>query len=58
MLQDADGHVVTSVQQVDAGAAVSVRVADGRVHATTTGVEPLDSPTDPDTSPDIEEHHG
>ncbi|MBC9734942.1 exodeoxyribonuclease VII large subunit [Nocardioides marmotae] len=39
VLQDADGHVVTSVAGVAAGAAVSVRVADGRVHATTTGVE-------------------
>ena len=39
VLQDADGHVVTSVTGVGAGAAVSVRVADGRIHATTTGVE-------------------
>jgi len=39
VLQDADGHVVGSVAGVTAGAAVSVRVADGRIHATTTGVE-------------------
>ena len=40
VLQDADGHVVTSVAQTTAGAAVSVRVADGRIHATTDRVEP------------------
>ena len=40
VLQDADGHVLTSVTQATAGAAVSVRVADGRVHATTDRVEP------------------
>ncbi|MDN4171334.1 exodeoxyribonuclease VII large subunit [Nocardioides sp. SOB77] len=39
VLQDADGHVVTSVTALATGAPVSVRVADGRVHATTTGVE-------------------
>jgi exodeoxyribonuclease VII large subunit len=42
VLQDADGHVVTSVAGVAAGAAVSVRVADGRVHATTTRTELLE----------------
>ena len=39
MLQDADGHVVTSVAGVAAGDRVAVRVADGRLHATTTRVE-------------------
>jgi exodeoxyribonuclease VII large subunit len=39
VLQDADGHVVTSVTGIATGAAVSVRVADGRVHATTTRIE-------------------
>ncbi|CUR56822.1 Exodeoxyribonuclease 7 large subunit [metagenome] len=39
VLQDADGHVVTSVGQVPVGAAVSVRVADGRVHATTDRID-------------------
>ena len=39
VLQDADGHVVTSVAQAAAGAAVSVRVADGRIHATTDRIE-------------------
>ncbi|MEQ6902509.1 exodeoxyribonuclease VII large subunit [Nocardioides sp. YIM 152588] len=37
VLQDADGHVVTSVAGVAAGAPMSVRVADGRIHVTTTG---------------------
>jgi exodeoxyribonuclease VII large subunit len=40
VLQDADGHVVTSVGGVAAKARVSVRVADGRIHATTTKIEP------------------
>ena len=37
VLQDADGHVVTSVSGVAPQATISVRVADGRVHAVTTG---------------------
>jgi exodeoxyribonuclease VII large subunit len=44
VLQDADGHVVTSVADVAAGQQLSVRVADGRIHATTTGTEPLEGP--------------
>ncbi|TWG99406.1 exodeoxyribonuclease VII large subunit [Nocardioides sp. J9] len=39
VLQDADGHVVTSVHDVATGAALSVRVADGRIHVTTTSTE-------------------
>ncbi|GAB3772651.1 exodeoxyribonuclease VII large subunit [Nocardioides ginsengisegetis] len=39
VLQDADGHVVTSVDAVAAKAKVTVRVADGRIHATTTAIE-------------------
>jgi exodeoxyribonuclease VII large subunit len=39
VLQDADGHVVSSVAGVVAGAKVAVRVADGRIHATTTEIE-------------------
>jgi exodeoxyribonuclease VII large subunit len=42
VLQDADGHVVTSVARVQPKAKISVRVADGRVHATTTRTEPLE----------------
>ncbi|MBJ7355985.1 exodeoxyribonuclease VII large subunit [Nocardioides sp.] len=37
VLEDADGHVVTSVAGVPPEASISVRVADGRVHAVTTG---------------------
>ena len=37
---DADGHVLTSVGQTAAGAAVSMRVADGRIRATTDAIEP------------------
>ena len=44
VLQDTDGHVLTSVADVAAGDAVSVRVADGRVHATTTTTEQLEDP--------------
>ena len=39
VLQDADGHVISSVAGVAKGAAVAVRVTDGRIHATTTKVE-------------------
>ena len=39
VLQDDAGHVVTSVDGVTAGQSVSVRVADGRVLATTTETE-------------------
>jgi exodeoxyribonuclease VII large subunit len=46
VLQDADGHVVTSVAGVAPKAAISVRVADGRVHATTTRTELLDEEND------------
>jgi len=42
VLQGADGHVVTSVADVARGAAVSVRVADGRIHADVTTTEELD----------------
>ncbi|MDH2414957.1 exodeoxyribonuclease VII large subunit [Nocardioides sp. CER19] len=41
VLQDGDGHVLASVAGVEAGAEISVRVADGRVHATTTRTEEL-----------------
>jgi exodeoxyribonuclease VII large subunit len=42
VLQDADGHVVTSVTALAPKTKISVRVADGRVHATTTKLEPLE----------------
>ena len=47
VLQDADGHVLTSVAQAPKGAAVSVRVADGRVHAKVTTTENSSLPRSP-----------
>jgi exodeoxyribonuclease VII large subunit len=55
VLQDDAGAVLTSVADVRAGTDVRVRVADGRVLATTTGVERLDTTTEtpsPDEEPD------
>lgn len=55
VLQDAEGRVVTSVDDLAAagagstgaaGVEVSVRVADGRIHATTTRTTRLEEPTD------------
>jgi exodeoxyribonuclease VII large subunit len=43
VLQDADGHVVTSVAGIAPDQQISVRVADGRIHATTTGTEEIDA---------------
>ncbi|MFN8194331.1 MAG: exodeoxyribonuclease VII large subunit [Nocardioidaceae bacterium] len=51
VLQDADGHVVTSVTGVEPRDLLSVRVADGRIHVTAGDTERLASPDDP-TSPD------
>ena len=42
VLQGADGHVLTSVADVATGTHVSVRVADGRVHAKVTTTEEID----------------
>jgi exodeoxyribonuclease VII large subunit len=44
VLQDADGHVVTSAAaaSAQAGAALTVRVADGRIHVTATRTEQTD----------------
>ncbi|MCD4525563.1 exodeoxyribonuclease VII large subunit [Nocardioides sp. cx-173] len=44
VLQDADGHVVTTIDAVGAGAAVSVRVADGRIAATVDSTVPDPAP--------------
>ncbi|MCW2765913.1 MAG: Exodeoxyribonuclease large subunit, partial [Nocardioides sp.] len=58
VLQDANGHVVTSVNEVASKQRVSVRVADGRIHATTTTIEP-DPHVDPAEPVDnTEETHG
>ena len=55
VLQDADGHVVTSVEAVAPDSPISVRVADGRIHATTTGIDPDPIGEPADTT---EESHG
>ena len=44
VLQDADGHPVTSVAALTAGDRVTARVADGRVHATVDRLETLTAP--------------
>ena len=54
VLQDADGHAITSVAGLAAGVTVSARVADGRVHATVETIEPAPirpEPADPDAQP-------
>ncbi len=43
VLQDQRGHVVTSVAGIEPGLTVSVRVADGRIHATTTTTDIIDT---------------
>ena len=53
VLQDSQGHVLTSVAGVEAGAPLSVRVADGRVRAIAEGTEP-----DPLTDTSTEETDG
>jgi exodeoxyribonuclease VII large subunit len=58
VLQDADGHVVTSVAGVEPGAAVTVRVADGRIHATTTSTEPTEPAAPAEPAEPAEESHG
>ena len=57
VLEDADGHVVTSVAGVAVKSAISVRVADGRVHALTTGTTPTTTPTTTSAQP-LEENDG
>ncbi|MGI8645379.1 MAG: exodeoxyribonuclease VII large subunit [Nocardioides sp.] len=53
VLQDADGHAVTSVSVLTAGSPVTARVADGRVHATVDRLDPLLTPApDRDGDPD------
>ncbi len=52
VLSDADGTLFSSVEGLTDGAAATIRVADGRIGATVTDVEPLPLPT---TSPDASE---
>ena len=44
VLQDADGHVISSIDQTSPDDTVTIRVTDGRVRAATTGVRPEESP--------------
>lgn len=46
VLQDAQGHVVTSVAGVAAGDTLTARVADGRIHVTTTGITRIEETDD------------
>ncbi|GAA5144352.1 exodeoxyribonuclease VII large subunit [Nocardioides marinquilinus] len=57
VLQDDAGHVVTSAAAVTAGAGVSVRVADGRVHAQVTGTETTGTAGTTDTTETTDEEH-
>jgi exodeoxyribonuclease VII large subunit len=47
VVQHEAGEVVSSVREVSAGSPLNIRVADGRIAATTTA-----------TTPDVEENHG
>jgi exodeoxyribonuclease VII large subunit len=44
VLQDSDGHVLSSVADAAKGDVVMVRLADGRVHAEVTDTENLQTP--------------
>ncbi|MCW2857045.1 MAG: Exodeoxyribonuclease large subunit [Marmoricola sp.] len=50
VLSDADGAVFSSVTDIDAGSAVTIRVADGRINASVTRVESIPLPTTPEDS--------
>lgn len=52
IVADAQGVALTSVTDVGAGDAVHIRLADGRISATTDEVHPLDHPADPEESSD------
>ena len=44
VLSDAEGRLFSSVEDVDVGQAVTIRVADGRIGAIVDGVEPIPLP--------------
>jgi exodeoxyribonuclease VII large subunit len=52
VLSDADGQHVSSVSGLSAGAALTIRVADGRVNADVTGVEAIPLPAPLEESDD------
>ena len=51
VVQDRDGHVLTSVSGAIPGDLMSIRLADGRIRATADLVEPLTSSPDDDPAP-------
>ncbi len=55
VLSDADGALFSSVTDIGAGSAVTIRVADGRISADVTGVESIPLPAPPHDST-LEEH--
>ena len=48
MLSDADGQALSSVATLEPGQDLHIRVADGRIGATTTCVDPIALVDDPD----------
>jgi exodeoxyribonuclease VII large subunit len=55
VVQTADGSVLTSTRLTASGDALRIRVADGRISATTTGVEPDPAPAVAKTDPKEEQ---
>lgn len=51
VLSDADGTLFSSVEGVEASAAVTIRVADGRIDATVTGTDPIPLPAHSEEDP-------
>ncbi|MDF9717732.1 exodeoxyribonuclease VII large subunit [Nocardioides sp. ChNu-99] len=56
VLQTADGAVVTALDQVSVGEPLTVRIADGRVHATPTRLERVEADPAPALPPDNDSH--
>ncbi len=52
VVQDADGQVLTGISGIAAGAALSIRVADGRIAAAVTRTTPDPTPTPSEEDPD------
>ncbi|MFL6157777.1 MAG: exodeoxyribonuclease VII large subunit [Marmoricola sp.] len=52
VLSDADGELFSSVTDIGTGAPVTIRVADGRIRADVTGVEPIPLPAHSEESDD------
>lgn len=50
VLSDADGSLFSSVEAIDPGSAVTIRVADGRINATVSGIESIPLPAPPEES--------